>query len=105
MTAKYEQFVDEFNLTKNTDDDVVHHLLSLSAETGELLGIFSKRLRGLYLSKDETLAEMSDILFHLTACCNGYGITLEELQQINMKKLEARKKNGTLVGNKHTRGE
>lgn len=102
MFTKYARFVDEYNSTSinkfpesatQADIDLTHHLLSLSAEVGELQSIISKTYRGKARSYYHEVEELGDILFHVVALCNYYNISPEQLAERNRAKLERRYKN------------
>jgi len=44
------------------------------------------------------IKELGDVLFYVAACANFYGSTLEKVANLNMKKLNSRKKRGVLQG-------
>jgi len=108
---KYAEFVDSLNLTKNTYYDMSHHILSLASEAGEVAGHYSKHMRHMtgseyselmdlsFEADSHIVSELGDVLFHLQALCNIYGLSLEDLKDNNMKKLQDRKKRGVLIGN------
>ena len=48
---------------------------------------------------DELKKEAGDILWQLSGVCTIFGWSLEEVAQMNLDKLAARKKAGTIVGN------
>lgn len=49
--------------------------------------------------REELKKEAGDILWQLSGLCNIMGWTLEEVAQMNLDKLSARKQNGTIDGN------
>ena len=51
------------------------------------------------LIKDELKKEAGDILWQLSGLCKVMGWDLEHVAQVNLDKLAARKKAGTIVGN------
>ena len=48
---------------------------------------------------DELKKEAGDILWQLSGVCTIFGWSLEEVAQMNLDKLSARKQAGTIVGN------
>lgn len=64
----------------------------LTSEAGEVSGELEKGLRkgDMDTRQEKVWDEMSDVMFYLTALCNFYGRSLEELQLYNMKKLDER---------------
>lgn len=70
-------------------------LMGLAEETGEVLGIAKREKRNFpndvrYTSRDHMVEELGDVLWYLTAVCDSYGITLNEIWEENKKKLEER---------------
>ena len=53
----------------------------------------------LYAQEDELKKEAGDILWQLSSLCSVMGWTLEEIAQMNLDKLAARKAMGTIDGN------
>lgn len=81
---------------KDRDLVIVRQLLlsGLAEETGEVLGINKKILRGFKKDegyhRDDYLEELGDVLWYLTACCWAFGTTLDEIWELNKKKLNER---------------
>lgn len=106
MNSKdYAAFVNSIDFTadKRFEEGVVHHVLSICSEAGEIAGKVTKQYyrnaqNGYSEFRDKLVDETSDVLFHLVALCNTYGITIEELASYNHKKLTDRVKRGVLVG-------
>lgn len=98
--------------------DITYPFLSLGEEAGEVLGKLAKAVRksgGSTPSEimyavaspqtiEETelrnaiLKELGDIQWQLAACCTELGVTLEDIQNINIAKLEGREIRGTIIG-------
>lgn len=99
----YQNFVDEFNITRNVYNfnDVLHHGLSLCAESGEIASKISKLVYR-YSINDYTntnlFSELGDVLYHLVALINHEGMKLEEIMEANVIKLKDRKERGVLIG-------
>lgn len=73
--------------------------LGLTSEAGEVAGKIKKIIRG--DSKQDAegyLSELSDVLWYLTRLCDNIGITLEDLAEYNIKKLQARLDTDTIKG-------
>lgn len=100
---------------KYTDHD--YPFLALGEESGEVLGKLAKYVRKNQCNlndaliaaispanlKEQTLREnlvneLGDVMWQLTACCEELGISLEELQERNLAKLEGREVRNTIVG-------
>lgn len=89
------------------EHNVLYPLLALQEEVGEVSGKIAKHLRkggqlDDFIIEDEQreplLKELGDVLWQLAALCNGLHIGLDEVAEINLRKLQGRDKRGTLVG-------
>ena len=89
---------------KNTFNETLYLVLGLSSEAGEVAGKIKKIIRGDNVDPESYISELSDVLWYLTRCCSGVGITLEELAAYNYTKLEARKAEGTIKGEDQSDG-
>ena len=91
---------------------------NLSAEVGELQGkvnkaqrkeqlVFNERGHIVWVGdieveitfNEELKKEAGDVLWQLSGLCSVMGWSLEDVAQMNLDKLAARKKAGTIVGN------
>lgn len=107
----YREFVLSTNCTlKDKPVDLVHHVLSLTAEAGEVSGMITSFIRS--ISDDATLpdlselanitfqnklkSELSDVLYHLTCLAALINLSLEDLAHYNQEKLTNRLNNGSL---------
>lgn len=52
-----------------------------------------------YAKEEELKKEAGDVLWQLSGLCSVMGWSLEDVAQMNLDKLAARKKAGTIVGN------
>ena len=67
----------------------------LTEEAGEVAGLFKRELRDLPKDRERCthehyIEELGDVLWYLTGVAYTQGITLQELWDYNMKKLEER---------------
>jgi NTP pyrophosphatase (non-canonical NTP hydrolase) len=79
----------------------MYPIASLMVESAELADIFIKpMLRGdkAEIDVDEVLSEAGDVLWNLSCLLKDCDITLEEVAQYNIKKLNRRADNGTIQG-------
>ena len=68
-------------------------LLGLAGEVGELLSEYKKRLRDEHsygLFRDRTAEELGDLLWYLSNVATKFGVSLEQVAQSNLEKIEAR---------------
>ena len=84
---KYEEQVRQFL----TDDSLLHLLSGLSAECGEVNGIFQKAAyKHTEIPSEDLLSEMGDVLFYLTALATAFGLDLDQIKSYNIEKLTKR---------------
>jgi NTP pyrophosphatase (non-canonical NTP hydrolase) len=77
--------------------------LGLGNEAGEVQGKIKKLIRdknGVLMSEDakEIALELGDALWYLSMIAAEIGVTLEEIAEMNIKKLESRKERGMIQG-------
>ena len=77
-------------------DDLLHPIIGLGGEAGELLNLIKKDLfkSGCSISFDEYLDELGDVLYYVSIVAYQLGVTLEELSLMNYAKLTEREANG-----------
>jgi NTP pyrophosphatase (non-canonical NTP hydrolase) len=87
----------------DTLTDVIHAVLGISGEAGEV----SERIKKLIRDKDGDLSkldipdiqkEIGDVLWYLAVLSELLGISFDELAKSNLEKLASRKERGTLRG-------
>ncbi|KKK47928.1 hypothetical protein LCGC14_3150260 [marine sediment metagenome] len=93
--SEFSEFVDKLMPDKThfrkASPSVVHASMGLSEESGEILGHVKKSLwYGKDLDKAEMAEEMGDCLHYFQMLCNSMDITIEELIETNMQKLNIR---------------
>jgi len=100
---KYEEFVAKVSSGKivdtrlSTDKNLLHKLLGLQEEVGEITQLFSKEM--LYnrpIKREDLISELGDAMHYFTAFANMNGITLSEITRHNKDKLT--KKDPELFG-------
>jgi len=83
---------------------VIYPTLGLNGEAGEV----AEKVKKIYRDKDgiitvadlETIKkEIGDVLWYLSVLCSDLGLSLDEVADDNIAKLESRKKRGVLHGN------
>ena len=66
----------------------------LSGEAGEFLGTIKRVLLGvksMEIAESDALDELGDTLWYLAMCCKTFGVTLEDVAQMNLDKLASGK--------------
>lgn len=67
-----------------------HALHGLSAEVGELHGIFQKYYQGHAINDEHVKKEVGDILWMIAEFCTANGWDLDDIAAMNIEKLKAR---------------
>ena len=94
----YSKWVEEKILTYG-DERLVENTLGLVGEAGEVAEKIKKLIRDASrFNNDEILKELGDVVFYATALANIYGNGLQQVLELNMKKLDDRQKRGKLKG-------
>lgn len=90
METLYERITERHVMDGETIKEAA---LGLASEAGEVVQLVRKNVYdGQKLSEGEMLVELSDVLHYLVLACACYGITLEQLADVNGTKLKARDK-------------
>ena len=77
------------------DHEILDHALhGLTAEVGELHGLYQKMYQGHLIDLAHVQKEVGDILWMVAELCTAYGWDLEAVAQINIDKLKARYPDG-----------
>lgn len=81
----------------------LYPILGLVSETGELAGKYKKLFRDNGGQADsefrESVAlELGDVLWYLAQLCTNLGLSLEEVAEANIAKIQSRRDRGTLSG-------
>jgi NTP pyrophosphatase (non-canonical NTP hydrolase) len=74
--------------------------VGLAGEVGELASIYAKEIRdGLVAGSTEKVKkELGDVLWFVAGIASLYGLSLQEVAQGNIDKLNSRKERNTLTG-------
>ena len=78
--------------------EVVYLTLGLASEAGEVAGKLKKIVRGDKVDPEAFVSEVGDCLWYVARLCDNMGITMEQLAEYNVNKLEARKTKDTIQG-------
>ena len=82
--------------TDNIDRRLLHSIMGIADEAGELMGAAKKAL--MYNKPLDTvniIEELGDLLWYFTLAMHSLGVTIEQVQEINSAKLNgARYKDG-----------
>ena len=92
------------DIASQVDRDLGHHstlalksimIAGLTEEAGEVAGLFKRELRNLpkdqlRCTREHYVEELGDVLWYLTGAALAWGISLQELWDYNIQKLEER---------------
>lgn len=94
----YSGWVEKKILTKD-QERLVENTLGLVGEAGEVAEKIKKLIRDSNrFHNEEIMKELGDVVFYATALANIYGRGLQEVLEINIKKLDDRQMRGKLKG-------
>jgi NTP pyrophosphatase (non-canonical NTP hydrolase) len=87
----------------DTDNELMHRLLGLVGETGEVADKIKKWYRDdkgdlSKLNKKDLSMELGDVLWYIATLADYLGYKLEDIAQANANKLASRKSRGVLGG-------
>jgi NTP pyrophosphatase (non-canonical NTP hydrolase) len=80
---------------EDKDKELAVWALGLVGESGEYADAIKKILgHGHQLDKDKLLKELGDVLYYVARCAKILDSSLEEVAELNIRKLQARYPNG-----------
>lgn len=74
----------------NAKEEEMHWALGLGEEAGEVLGVIKHRHYGAEFSVTDVVAELGDVMWHVAAICTVFGISMDDVAQYNILKLNNR---------------
>jgi len=100
---EYQKTSRETAIYPNKDNDFIYPTLGLVGEAGEIAEKIKKVLRDKKgIIDEETQKELSkelgDVLWYLSQLSTELGLSLEEIAELNISKLQSRKDRGALHG-------
>ena len=99
---EYEETINKFAIYpeagKSTPLALAYCALGLGGEAGEYSEKVKKLIRDGKLDKPLAAKELGDVLWYVRAAANEIGFSLEQIAQINIDKLVARRIANTLSG-------
>ena len=100
---EYQKEARKTAIYPNIGDNLVYPTLGLVGEAGEIAEKIKKIIRdndGIVLDekRGEIAKELGDVLWYLSQLANEMGFGLDEIAEINIKKLKSRAERGKLGG-------
>jgi NTP pyrophosphatase (non-canonical NTP hydrolase) len=81
-----------------------YSIIGLISEVGELAGLYKKTIRdNTPLSMIEFKKELGDILWYVSDIATAFDMNLNEVAELNLRKLENRKERGVIRGSGNNR--
>jgi NTP pyrophosphatase (non-canonical NTP hydrolase) len=85
------------------DAGVIYTTIGLANEAGEVLGVVKKMMRddGNVLTEEKRtklIAEVGDVCWYLARVCTELGVSMEDVFDLNVAKLEDRMKRNVIQG-------
>jgi NTP pyrophosphatase (non-canonical NTP hydrolase) len=102
---EYQKHIEKFCVYP-ADRALEYTVLGLTNEAGEVAGKLKKYLRAdtsLDVLEEQLEAELGDVLFYLSRVASHVGLTLSEIAEANVEKLESRLARGVIRGDGDTR--
>ena len=91
---------------KLTEEKMLRHaLFGLTAEVGEITGLFQKQLQGHPLLLEHLEKEIGDVLWMVAELCTALSLDMEEVAEANIEKLKKRYPEGFTTENSIHRAE
>lgn len=78
-----------------TNKDILYHSLhGMVGEMGEIHSLYQKKYQGHTIEDVELQLELGDLLWFIAEFCTIHGWNLEDIMDLNIKKLKKRYPNG-----------
>lgn len=101
---EYQKLQNKLKLYPEINPPWIYAALGLAGETGEVLEKLKKVFRDekdFHITEEklhDLKKELGDALWYLSALANDLNLSLDDIAQTNLKKVDERIKNGTLRG-------
>ena len=101
---EYQKQADSTAMYPNVGNNFIYPTLGLAGETGEVVEKVKKIIRDdegavSEEKKEEIKKELGDVLWYVARLSAELGFTINEVAELNIKKLNSRKERGVLHGN------
>jgi NTP pyrophosphatase (non-canonical NTP hydrolase) len=107
---EYQVIASSTAIYPNVGNNIAYPVLGLAGETGEV----AEKVKKIYRDKNGIISEedkkaiakeLGDVLWYINATCGEIGYELEEIAQLNVAKLTARRATNTINGSGDNREE
>lgn len=100
---EYQQQAATTNIITDPTLQPICYALGLCGEAGEVAEIIKKNIRNAggdfsRINADSLSKELGDVLWYISMLADTFGITLNDIAELNMKKLNDRKDRGVIMG-------
>lgn len=105
--SEYQNRAKETAIYPNAGNNFIYPVLGLAGESGEVVEKFKKLMRDsnvvavadiTQIQKEGIAKELGDMLWYIAQIGTELGITLEDIVEMNLKKILVRKEQGLLHG-------
>ncbi len=87
--------LEKVNYSLNLNDRLLEGVMGLCGETGEVMDIVKKYMwQGHQLNLGHLCEELGDVLWYIVDIAGSVGLTLDDIQKQNIRKLDKRYPNG-----------
>ena len=87
------------SVLRTKEEMIQYGVLNTASEAGEIAGKYAKSVRDeTQIDTTAVMKEMGDVLWSLAALAEGLGVTLEDVAEMNVNKIESRKQRGVIGG-------
>lgn len=92
---KYQELAARtINKELSEGEKLLHALHLISAECGEIHGVFQKQYQGHEVDDIHLMKEVGDLLWGMAELCEVFGWSLGDVAEMNIEKLRERYPNG-----------
>ncbi len=90
-TCNYRDVFTGLPATQDAQDHILNPSLGLAGESGEFCDMVKKVMyHGHTMDKDKMVKELGDILWYISTAATALGVSLGDVADLNVKKLEKR---------------
>ena len=79
---------------ENNKEEIMHWAIGLGEEAGEVLSVVKHKYYGNQYDVEELVGELGDVLWHVSALCAASGISMQDVAEYNIAKLQHRYPDG-----------